>query len=693
MSRPSLAAVALALALAACRTSAPGAPRPAPIPPVAEAGPVQQLPPLDEASLDRSISPCDDFFRFACGGWIAAHPIPADKPRWGRFDELAERNLQVLRGILDAAAKGARDPADPFAEQVAAFYATCMDEGAVERDGLGALAAEWSHVDAVSDRDGLVAELARLGGDGVAVPFAFTSGQDLKDATQVIAWVYQAGLGLPDRDYYLSADERHARIRALYAAHVERMLALAGVPASDAAAQAADVVALETELARSHWTRVEMRDPRRTYNRVDRAGLERLAPQLPWGRWLAGVGAPGVDAIAVSTPRTIEAVGRLFAEAPLPRWKAYLRWHLLTKATAARALPRSFVEERFAFTSTAFTGAKELEPRWKSCVKQTDAALGEALGRTYVRLHFGEDAKARTVQLVSQLEKAMDEDLSAIAWMDAPTRERALEKLRLVANKIGFPDRWRDYSSMRVGRSSHLANALAASAFEERRQLAKIGKPVDRGEWEMSPPTVNAYYSPSLNEMVFPAGILQPPFWNLVAPEPVNLGAIGMVVGHELTHGFDDEGRKLDGHGNLSDWWTPGVGERFEERASCLVRQYGAYEPVPGAHLDGALTLGENIADLGGLKLAGAALRHAQVAPATVAGFTPDQQLFVGMAQIWCSATREPFARMLAVTDPHAPPRFRVNGTLANTPAFARAFQCREGSPMARPAAERCEVW
>jgi endothelin-converting enzyme/putative endopeptidase len=663
------------------------------VPPVAEAGPAQRLPALDEVDLDRTVSPCDDFFRFACGGWIAAHPIPADKPRWGRFEELAERNLGELRVILEAAAAGARDPRDRFTDKVADFYGTCMDEAAVEAGGLRALGAAWARVDAVTDRDGLAAEIARLDGEGLDVPFAFTSGQDLKDATQVIGWLYQGGLGLPDRDYYLSKEERHAGIRTRYLAHVARMLALAGVAPGEAAAQAADVLALETALAGSHWSRAELRDPRRTYNRVDLGGLESLAPQFPWRRWLAGLGHPGIAAISASTPRAVEAVGRLFADAPLARWKAYLRWHVLSAAAGARALPRAFVEERFAFTSAAFTGAQELEPRWKSCVEQTDGALGEALGQTYVRLHFGEEAKARTAGLVRQLEQAMEDDLATLPWMDAPTRARAREKLGLVANQVGFPDRWRDYSAMKVSRGDHLANVLAAGAFEQQRELAKIGKPVDRGEWVMTPPTVNAYYDPSLNEMVFPAGILQPPFWDREAPDPVNLGAIGMVVGHELTHGFDDEGRKFDGRGNLADWWTPGVGERFEERARCLVRQYAGYAAAPGTNLDGELTLGENIADLGGLKLAWAALQAARVPPRPVAGFTADQQFFVGLARIWCSATREPYARLLAVTDPHAPARFRVNGTLANTPAFARAFQCREGSPMVRPPAERCEVW
>lgn len=694
MRRPPLAALAAAVSLtAACRTPSPGAAGEAPIPPVAEAGAVQRLPPIDEGALDRGVSPCEDFFRFACGGWIASHPIPADKPRWGRFDALAERNLGALRAILDAAVAGRRDPRDRFSALVADFYGACMDEGAVERNGLRDLAAAWARIDAVSDRAALADAIARLGGAGIGVPFHFGSGQDLRDATQVIGWVWQGGLGLPDRDYYLAKDERHAKIRADYAAHVRRMLALGGVAPADAEAQAADVLALETALAESHWTRVESRDPHRTYNRLDRAGLERAAPAFPWARWLADLGHPEITAIAVSTPRMIEAIGRLFSDAPLPRWKAYLRWHLLTTATGARALPRAFVEERFAFESATFTGARELEPRWKACVKQTDRALGEALGQTYVRLHFGEEAKSRTVRLVREIEDAMDADLDGLAWMAPATRARAREKLRLVANKVGYPDRWRDYSAMRVTREGHLANALAAARFEVQRRLSKIGKPLDRGEWLMTPPTVNAYYDPSLNEMVFPAGILQPPFWSRAAPEPVNFGAIGMVVGHELTHGFDDEGRKFDGHGNLVDWWAPEDGPRFEARTACLVNQYGAYEPVPGARLNGELTLGENIADLGGVKLAWTALQAAGGATAPVAGFTPGQQFFLGLAQIWCSAEREPYARLMAATDPHSPPRFRVNGSLANFPAFARAFQCPEGSPMARPAAERCEVW
>jgi endothelin-converting enzyme/putative endopeptidase len=687
------AALSLALLAAACRTSSPAAVAAAPVPPAAEAGPALKLPPIDLAALDRTVSPCDDFFRFACGGWIASHPIPPDRPRWGRFDELAERNLAELRAILDAAVAGRRDPGDRFSDKLADYYGACMDEAAVERDGLRKLREEWARIDAVKDRDGLAAEIARLQGWGIGVPFTFTSGQDLRDATQVIGWLWQGGLGLPDRDYYLSKDERHAKIRADYAGHVRRMLGLAGVAPAEAEAQAAAVLVLETALAESHWTKVELRDPKRIYNRVDRAGLEKLAPAFPWTRWLADLGHPGVTAVAASTPRFVETVGRLFADAPLPRWKAYLRWHVLAQGAGARALPRAFVDERFAFTSAAFTGAKELEPRWKACVKLADRALGEALGESYVRLHFGDAAKARTVRLVREIEAAMEDDLGRLDWMAPETRARAREKLHLVANKIGFPDRWRDYSALHLTRGDWLGDVLAGSAFEVQRQLAKIGKPLDRGEWMMSPPTVNAYYDASLNEMVFPAGILQPPFWNPAAPEPVNFGGIGMVVGHELTHGFDDEGRKFDGHGNLTDWWTPADRDRFEARAACLVKQYGAYEPVPGARLNGELTLGENIADLGGVKLAGAALRAAGGAAPQVAGFTAEQQFFLGVAQIWCSATREPFARMLAVTDPHSPPRFRVDGTLANTPEFARAFGCREGTAMARPAAERCAVW
>lgn len=678
------------IALAACRT-APPAPAAAP----AAAAP---LPPLDEAALDRSADACQDFYQFACGGWMARTEIPADRSAWSRgFAELDERNTAQLRRILEAAAAGRADPADAFAGKVGDYFASCMDEPGIEARGLADLKAEWARIDAIADRPGLAAELARLHGAGLAAPLALIADQDAKDATQVILIVDQGGLSLPDREYYLSDAGKNPEIRRAWAAHLRKMLGLAGLAPAQAEAGAAAVEQFETALARTHWTRAEMRDPSRIYNRVNRAGLERLAPELPWARLFADLGQPGLDAVSVTTPAFVAEVGKQFAAAPLDAWKAYLRWRLLDDMAHRRAVPSALVQERFAFQSASFSGEKELPPRWKHCVGATDEALGFAVGQAYVRRHFGAAGKERTTRLVADIERAMEADLGTLSWMDVPTRERAREKLARVVNKVGYPDAWRDYGTLRVDRGSFFENVLAAGRFETHRQLAKIGKPVDRGEWLMSPPTVNAYYNPSMNEMVFPAGILQPPFFNREAPETVNYGAIGMVVGHELTHGFDDEGRQYDALGNLRDWWTPAVGAEFDRRAACLVKQYGAYETLPGVRLDGKLTLGENIADLGGIKLAFAAMQAARrAAPGrdgALLGFTPEQQFFLGYAQSWCSKYREQEARRRAVVDPHSPPRFRVNGPLSNLPEFARAFSCAEGTPMARPAAERCEIW
>jgi putative endopeptidase len=687
-------------ALAACRSAGPAAATAsAPVPPRAEAGPVQQLPPIDEGALDRAVPPCEDFYRFACGGWIVKTEIPPDKPRWSRsFDTLQEQNLAVLRAILDAEAAGKIDRRDRFADKVADYYASCMDEAGVETRGLDELRAEWSRIDTVTDRAALVGDIARLTATGIGAPFEVTSDQDAKDATQVIGVVAQGGLSLPDRDYYLSDDPKQAAIRTRYGEHLRKMHELAGVAPAKAEARAKIIATFERSLAETHWTRTELRDPRRTYNRVDRAGLEKLAPAFPWARYFEAIGHPEVTAVSVTTPRFVERVGRLFAEAPLDTWKAYLEWHLLREMAGTRALPKAFVDEAFAFSSQSFTGAKELQPRWKKCVQSTDEALGEALGQTYVRLHFGEEAKARAYGVVREIEASMGRDLDAIAWMDDATRGKAKEKLARVANKIGYPERWRDYASMAIDRRSYFRNVLAAGRFEVSRQLAKVGKPVDRAEWLVSPPTVNAYYNPAMNEMVFPAGILQPPFFNRAAPEPVNYGAIGMVVGHELTHGFDDEGRQYDAFGNLADWWSPSVSREFEVRAQCLVDQFGGYEALPGVKLDGQLTLGENIADLGGVKLSYAAMQAARQKGTpgggeTLAGFNPEQQFFVAYAQAWCEKVREPYARMLAATDPHSPPRYRVNAPLANLPEFAKAFSCAPGAAMVRPAERRCDVW
>ncbi|WP_242395392.1 M13 family metallopeptidase [Anaeromyxobacter oryzisoli] len=682
-----------ALALASCRTAPVKADRDAP------------LPPVDPTALDRSTSPCEDFYQFACGGWSVRARIPPDRASWSRgFAELSERNARQLRRILDAAAggkgggkgTGKGGGQERFAKKVGDYWASCMDEASVEARGLADLQGEWARIDAIQDRSVLADEVARLEAAGLDVPLNLGAGQDARDATKVILLVYQGGLTLPDRDYYLADDARNVEIRQRYAEHLRKMFALAGLPSADVEANANAVAQVERALAETHWTRTEMREPARLYNRVDRAGLARLAPAFPWARLFDGLGRADLDAVSVSTPRFVEKVGAMFESTPLESWKAYLRWRLLITMARERALPRAFVEENFRFQSASFTGAKALRPRWKLCVDATDRAIGFALGELYVQRHFGPDGKQRTTRLVTEIERAMEADLGGVPWMDAETRARALEKLAKVANKIGYPDRERDYSSMTVKRESYFRNVLSAGRFETTRQLSKVGKPLDRTEWLMSPPTVNAYYDPSMNEMAFPAGILQPPFFNKAAPEAVNYGAIGMVVGHELTHGFDDEGRQYDGDGNLKEWWTPPVAKAFDERAQCVVEQFSAYEALPGLHLDGKLTLGENIADLGGLKLAYAAMeaaRRGAPAPAEVEGFTPAQQFFVGYAQSWCAKFRDEDVRLRVVTDPHSPPRFRVNGPLSNLPEFAAAFSCKEGSPMVRPPATRCAVW
>ncbi|HET7823813.1 MAG TPA: M13 family metallopeptidase [Anaeromyxobacter sp.] len=680
-----LAVLAVPAALGAC-SRAPHRTRPAPA-----AAP----PPIEEAALDRSTDPCDDFYQFACGGWIAHTEIPPDRSAWQRsFSEIRERNAGALKEILDAAAAG-RMASEPFADKLGDFWAACLDEAMVEAHGLDDLRMEWARIDAVRDRTELADVLARLQGEEIADPFRMFADQDPRDATQVVLTIAQGGLTLPDRDYYLSDQGKNPEIRQELGGHMRRMLGLAGVPAADAEAQAASVERMERAIAASHFTRTELRDPVKTANRVDRAGLERLAPGIPWARFFEGLGHADITAVKVTTPPFIEEAGKLFATAPLDEWKAYLRWHLLEGMAQVRALPRAFVEERFRFDARAFTGATQLLPRWKHCVEATDDALGFALGRIYVRLHFGSEGKERTTRLVGEIEKAMSRDLGALQWMDDATRGRAEEKLAAVANKVGYPGAWRDYSPMKVERASFFRSVLAAGRYEVNRQLSKVGRPLDRGEWFMSPPTVNAYYAPPRNEIVFPAGILQPPFWNRAAPETVNYGAIGMVVGHELTHGFDDHGRKFDARGDLADWWTADVSREFDRRASCVADQFSGYESIPGVRLNGRLTLGENIADLGGLKLAHAAMQASQAGAKAgdVAGFGPEQQFFVGYAQSWCSKYRDEDLRRRAVVDPHAPAKWRVNGPLSNLPSFAAAFRCSEGRPMVRPPDRRCEVW
>jgi endothelin-converting enzyme/putative endopeptidase len=641
--------------------------------------------------MDRSVSPCDDFYRYACGGWLARTPIPPDRPAWSRsFSEIQERNQTLLKGILEDYAAGHVGVGEPDAKKVGDFYAACMDEPAVERASAATLRELFARIDGIKDSASLATQVRWLQDRGFDVFFGFGADQDFRDATQVIGQADQGGLGLPDRDYYLKDDAKTREIRDRYEAHVARMMELAGEPADRARAAAATVMRVETALAKASMDRAERRDPLKIYHRIDRKGLEATAPQFVWKRYFTGDLAE-VRAINVLVPEFFKALGELLAKTKLEDLKTYLRWHAVSDH--AGALAQAFVDEEFAF-SRNLTGAEVLRPRWKRCIDATDAALGEAMAQPFVARTFGAEGKQRSVEMIKDVEASFEANLGSLDWMDAPTRAAAAAKARRVFNKIGYPDKWRRYDAVDVHRDTHVANVMSAAAFESARQAKKIGRPVDRAEWFMTPPTVNAYYNAQLNEMVFPAGILQPPFFSREATDAANYGAIGMVMGHELTHGFDDEGRKFDGDGNLREWWTAAVGKAYEEKAACVVAQYDKYEAVPGVTIKGALTLGENIADMGGIKIAFGALSKrsggVNAAPAT-AGLTPAQQFFVSYAQAWCTNRRPEYARMLATVDPHSPPQFRVNGPLRNFPAFAETFQCKPGAPMAPK--DRCAVW
>ncbi len=686
----------VALAAVACAT--PKAAPPAAPPPAAANvtfAPPPALPGIDPSLVKRTVDPCTDFYEYACGGWLEQTPIPADQSRWVRsFNVMREENKAKLRAILDAGAAGKVDPEDRYGQQVADLYAGCMDEAGIEKAGLAPLQAEWKKVAAVKDARSLSAAVGRLHAEGTGVLFSVGSTQDSKDSTQVIGYVAQGGLSLPDRDYYLKTDAQSVALRKDFVAYVEKQLRAAGQPAARAAADARAILALETAMAGSHWTRVESRDPQRTYNRLDLTGLKKAAPRFDWDGYLKALGAPGLTAFTATTPKALENLDALLKATPAATWQAYLRWHLLSEAAQARALPKALSEAAFWFRAGHFTGEAAMPERWKHCVDVTDGLIGEALGQAFVRRYFGGDAKARALALVGGIQQAMGKRIAELGWMDDATRAKAEEKLAAVDNKIAYPAKWRSYDGLVIRRDTFLASAVAASAFEVRRQLAQIGKPLDRTEWGMTTPTVNAYYNPSMNEMVFPAGILQPPFYTQGANDAVNYGAIGLVVGHELTHGFDDEGRQYDARGNLTEWWTKPVAAEFDRRAQCVVDQYSAYPVIDDVKLDGKLTLGENIADLGGLTLAYAAYQASRAGKpeeAPVGGFTADQQFFLAHAQAWCAQIRPENARLRALTDPHSSARWRVNGPLSNLGQFARAFQCPAGAPMVR--AHRCDIW
>ncbi|HVO19297.1 MAG TPA: M13 family metallopeptidase [Anaeromyxobacter sp.] len=671
----------------------PAEPAAAPSPPSPPATPPGD-PGIDPSILDRAVDPCQDFYAFACGGWLARTEVPPDRSRWVRsFDVMRERNELRLKELLEEAARGG-PAADPSERMAGDLYAGCMDDGRIERNGLSDLRAEWRALEGVQDAASFSSAVGRLHRRALFPLFRLGSRQDARDSSQVIGQVAQGGLSLPDRDYYLKDDPRSAALRADFLAHLERALTLAGVPAAQAAEEAQAVLEVETELARSHWTRTEQRDPARVYNRLELAGLREAAPRFDWDRYLSAAGAAGVTAFSTTTPAMLTVLDRLLSRTSPERLRAYLRWQVLSEAAADWALPRSLSEEAFWFRAHHFTGETTLPPRWRTCVDQVDDLLGEALGRLYVRRFFGDPAREKAAALFAGVEEALGRSIASREWMDDATRARAREKLAALGGKVGYPRRWRSYAGLVVRRNDYYGAVRNARALEERRQLAKIGRPPERDEWGMSAPTVNAYYSPSLNEIVVPAGILQPPFFTPGANDAVNYGAIGLVIGHELSHGFDDSGRRFDAGGNLAEWWTEAVAGEFERRAACIADEYSSFVAVDDLKLNGRLTLGENIADLGGLSLAWSAYqasRAGKPGEAEVAGFSPAQQFFLAHAQAWCERIRPENARLRVVTDPHSPGRWRVNGPLSSFPAFQEAFACRSGDLMVRE--ERCEIW
>ena len=646
-------------------------------------------PSLDLSAIDRSATPCEDFYRYACGGWIAKHPIPDDEARWSVYEKLQDENLRFLWGLLRAAAEPRPDRSAH--ERLAGdYFAACMaDAGSGD---ASALAAPLAAIDGLASTRAiapLVAELHRLGAAQTLLRIA--SEQDAGNATQVIAVVDAAGLGLPDRDHYLTTDARSRRLRADYEAHVARTLALAGDAPDAARAKAARVLAGETALAGAALTREPRRDPRSIYHRGRLADLQRAAPRFDWTAYFAASGIAPASPVNLAEPRFLRAVNTLLASRPLADWQAYLRWHLLNAQSPY--LGRAHADAHFDFYEHTLQGVPAQPPRWKRCVRWTDRDLGEALGRLFVEKTFAPETKAAVEQMTRRIEAAMAERIDALPWMSAATKKEARRKLGTMVEKIGYPERWRDYAALAIVRDDFLGNVQRSLGFERARQLAKIGKPVDRGEWGMTPPTVNAYYDPFMNDINFPAGILQPPLFDPRMDAAPNYGNTGATIGHELTHGFDDEGRQFDADGNLKDWWTPRDAAAFKQRAQCIVDQYGQHTVVDDIKLNSRLTLGEDVADLGGTILAYEAWRAAtanqRLAP--VDGYTPDQRFFIGMAQWACGSQRPERRRLDALINVHSPPELRVNGVLANMPEFAAAFACKPGQPMARR--KVCRVW
>jgi endothelin-converting enzyme/putative endopeptidase len=655
------------------------------------------VPGFDATSIDASVSPCDDFYKFACGKFAGNHPIPADQAGVDQFYMLFNVNTQSLSGILEKAMVGGTSRSVDE-QKIGDYYKACMNTDAIDAKGLEPLKPILAEIDDFKRKSELPTLLGKLQRMGVDVFFGYGEQQDFKDATKQIASVGQGGLGMPERDYYLRTGEKDETLRKQYVAHMAKMLVLAGSSQAQADKDAQAIMAMETELAKASLDVTTMRDPEKVYHLQPIATFAATMPGVNFNAFEDAIHSPHVAEINNSTPQYFPALMKQLHDNDIETLKAYLRYHLLT--TVAGRLPKAFDDENFDFYGRKLEGQPEKTARWKRCSNSVNGALGEDLGKIYVERYFAGDSKAKTLEMVHDIEKAMSQDIDAATWMSPETKVRAKEKLALIANKIGYPEKWRDYSKLDVDPQDAVGNMMRASAFENDRQLNKIGKPVNREEWDMTPPTVNAYYDASMNDINFPAGILQPAFYDPKQNDAVNYGHIGSIIGHELTHGFDDEGRKFDGHGNLSDWWTAADAKAYEQRADCLVNEYGSFvavkDPTGDVKVNGKLTLGENTADNGGLVLAYMAYMERAKAQhidltAKVDGYTPQQQFFIGFGQNYCENARPEQVRSQVLTDPHSPDHFRANGAIVNAPGFREAFGCKQGAPMAP--VKSCRVW
>ena len=653
----------------------------------------KEIPSFDLTAIDKTIDPCVDFYQYSCGNWMKNNPIPADKSRWGRFDELAEHNLYILRDLLtEAQAPGKHTPVETM---VGAYYASCMDEPTIEKNGTAPLTPQLERIVAIKTKQDVIREIAAMHRNSTSALFAFYPQPDMHDSTRTIATIDQGGITLPDRDYYLKDDPKSVETRQKYLEHVQKMFELIGDGKDVATAEAKAVLDVETGLAKAAMDRTVRRDPKTRDHKMTVAEIAAATPNFDLNLYFADSGAPQFTSLNVGNPDFFKQVNDQLNSVTLEDWKVYLRWKAINEY--APLLGKPFVEEDFLFNGKFMSGQQEMEPRWKRCVKSTDASLGMALGQLYVDRTFGPEGKERTLKMVRAIEDAMHRDLDQLTWMSDTTKQKAYEKLSTIVNNIGYPDKWRDYSSVTIQSGDYAGNAVRAHAFEVQRQLKKIEQPTDRKDWGMTPPTVNAYYRPPMNDINFPAGILQPPFYGKLMDDAVNFGAIGVVIGHELTHGFDDQGRKYDAQGNFRDWWTADDAKAFEQRADCTANEYSSFVSVKDdkgdVKLNGKLTLGENTADNGGLKLAYMALTNiignTPVKP--IDGYTPAQRYFLAYGQIWCQNVTDQEARKRVLTDPHSPGRWRVNGAVQNSAAFQQAFGCKAGQPMVSQNA--CRVW